>query len=75
MSDPTDQKRFFDYSGAAVYTSLSQQTLRRFVSRGLLTPHRPGDRKVLFDRSQLDSLVLGRRAGTEATVSGGTEPG
>jgi excisionase family DNA binding protein len=59
MASQPDDKRFFDYAAASQYTSMSQQTLRRFVNAGKLTPHRPSGYKVLFTREQLDELVLG----------------
>lgn len=53
-----DSKRWFTLAQAAVYTGLSDETIRRFTKAGRLTPHRPaGLRPVLYDRQELDELV------------------
>ena len=68
--------RWLSIQGAATYASLSEASVRRLLSGGKLTAHRPCKGKVLVDRHQLDALVVsatarprrgrGIRAGTEA---------
>jgi excisionase family DNA binding protein len=58
----TDSNRFLGINDASRYTSLSAQTLRRFIADGKLTAHRPGG-KILIDRRQLDDLVLRSKDG------------
>ncbi len=50
--------RFLSVQGAADYASLSDVSIRRFLSAGKLTARRPCKGKVLIDRHQIDSLVM-----------------
>ncbi|HWE36730.1 MAG TPA: helix-turn-helix domain-containing protein [Isosphaeraceae bacterium] len=43
---------------AAAYASVSEQTIRRLIGAGKLTPYRPVSGRVVVDRRQLDALVL-----------------
>jgi excisionase family DNA binding protein len=65
MSDTlVNTSRFFGISDAARYTGLSTQTIRRWINDGKLTAHRPGARKTLISRQELDALVLGSAGGS-----------
>lgn len=58
LLDRTPQ-RFLSIASAAAYCDLSEDSLRRLIERGDLTPHRPVRGKILIDRQQLDALILG----------------
>jgi excisionase family DNA binding protein len=52
------ERRWLSYEQAALYTGLSEESLRKLVVGKRLTLHRPtGGRRVLFDVRQLDSLL------------------
>jgi excisionase family DNA binding protein len=56
---PAVERRFFGVEDAAVYTSLSAESIRRLLATGRLTALRPRRGRVLIDRRELDALVLG----------------
>ena len=49
--------RFLAIDGAAAYTSLSPESIRRLIETGRLTALRPIPGRVLIDRLELDALV------------------
>jgi excisionase family DNA binding protein len=53
------EMRFMSYRQASVYSGMSESSLRRLVEAGKLTPHKPLGNVVLFDREQLDRVILG----------------
>jgi excisionase family DNA binding protein len=53
------EKRWLSYEQAALYTGLSEESLRKLVVAKRLTLHRPTGRRVLFDVRQLDELLEG----------------
>jgi hypothetical protein len=59
MSTATET-RYLDYPRASAYSGMSEGTLRRLVDAGQLKTFRPtGSRKALFDKLQLDEVILG----------------
>lgn len=58
MSQVVLAPRFLSIDDAATYTSLSPATLKRMVVAGKLTPKRPTPGRVLFDREELDRVIL-----------------
>lgn len=52
-------KRWFGVANGAAYCDLSEESIRRLLSSGKLTAHRPVKGKILIDRNELDSLILG----------------
>jgi excisionase family DNA binding protein len=60
MSTKADEQRYLSgYPAAARYTGLSETTLRRLVDAEKLHVYRPTERKILFDRVELDALIQG----------------
>ena len=60
MSVAETAQRYLSYADAARYSGMSEQTLRRLVEAGRLRAYRPtGQRKVVFDRVELDALIQG----------------
>jgi excisionase family DNA binding protein len=53
------ESRYLTVDGAANYTSLSPESVRRLLAGGKLTALRPVGGRVLIDRRELDSAVLG----------------
>ena len=52
------QKRLLSFNRSAAYCGVTQQTIRRLMARGVLTPLRlPEVRRILFDREALDRLI------------------
>jgi hypothetical protein len=51
--------RFLSLAAAETYSSLSAETLRRLIRRGLLKAYKPSAGRVVIDRLQLDELILG----------------
>lgn len=51
-------QRFFGIADAAIYAGLSEESVRRLLSRGTLTALRPVKGKIVIDRHQLDSVIL-----------------
>ncbi|HUE70996.1 MAG TPA: helix-turn-helix domain-containing protein [Pirellulaceae bacterium] len=51
------QARWLTIDRAADYSSLSAKSLRRMLSSGSLTAHRPCKGRVLIDRLELDSVI------------------
>ncbi len=49
-----------DYAAAAVYLGLSEFTVRRYVSRGLIGRLKLGPRLVRFTPAQLDAFISAR---------------
>ncbi|NLS97425.1 MAG: helix-turn-helix domain-containing protein [Planctomycetaceae bacterium] len=60
-------QRFYSIASAALYCDLSEDSLRRLIERGDLTPHRPVRGKILIDRHQLDALILGSAGETRGS--------
>jgi excisionase family DNA binding protein len=52
-------KRYLSVAEAAAYSSLSPDSVRTLLTSGKLTALRPVPGRVLIDRRQLDSLILG----------------
>jgi excisionase family DNA binding protein len=55
-------KRFLTVRSAAVYSDLSDDSIRRMFESGLLTAYRPVRGRVLVDRLQLDQVILSSTA-------------
>ena len=53
------EPRFLTIDAAAVYTGLSQGSIRRLLASRQLTPLRPVRGRIVIDRLELDSYVLG----------------
>lgn len=51
-------QRWLNFSEAEAYSGLSESTLRRLIAENRLKVFRPTQRKVLFDRLELDELML-----------------
>ena len=51
--------RFLSIAHAAVYADVSEESIRRMIQRGDLTPLRPVKGKVVLDRLELERHVLG----------------
>ena len=51
--------RFLSVKAAAIYTSLSEDSIRALIERRDLIAYRPLAGKVLIDREQLDRLIHG----------------
>ena len=49
--------RWLDVERAAVYTCLSDKSIRRLISSGKLTARRPVRGKIVLDRFQIDAYV------------------
>lgn len=50
-------KRLLSTAEAADYLGVSQNTIRNYVDRGLITPNRVGPRPLLkFDTADLDAI-------------------
>jgi hypothetical protein len=61
------QQRLLSFNSSAEYCGVTQQTIRRLMARGVLTPVRlPEVRRVLFDRHDLDRLIEGGKAADKA---------
>ncbi len=57
------QKRLLSFNSSAEYCGVTQQTIRRLMARGVLTPVRlPEVRRILFDRQDLDRLIEAGKA-------------
>ena len=51
--------RFLTIKGAASYSSLSADSIRRKIERRALKAYRPVKGRILIDRQQLDQVILG----------------
>jgi excisionase family DNA binding protein len=51
--------RFRSVAGAASYTGLSTESIRRLIAAGKLVAYRPVRGRIVVDLRQLDALVLG----------------
>ena len=70
------RRRWLSVADASDYCGLSQESVRRLLSAGKLTGHRPVRGKILIDRLQLDAVIAasssqprtgrGRSVGTAA---------
>jgi excisionase family DNA binding protein len=58
VKDDDLERRFLTVADAAVYTGLSQESIRRLLARGRLHALRPVRGRVLIDRHELEALVL-----------------
>lgn len=56
------ERRFFSVADAAVYASLSEESIRRLLSAGKLTALRPVKGKISIDRQELDAFILSSTA-------------
>jgi hypothetical protein len=50
------ERRWLSIEASAYRSSLSQETIKRWVRRGLLTPHKAG-RRTLIDVRELDQVI------------------
>jgi excisionase family DNA binding protein len=60
-------QRYFSVADAAVYTGLSQDSIRTLLAGARLTGYRPLVGRVLIDRRELDALI---QASTRAPRQG-----
>ena len=51
------QPRFLTIKNAAKYSDLSEESIRRLVSKNKLTARRPVRGRVLIDRQELDAFI------------------
>jgi hypothetical protein len=68
--------RWLPIDAASTYSGLSQQSIRRLLAAGKLTPHRPVPGRVLIDKRQLDALIqaaVGRPRSKRGRRSRGTD--
>lgn len=54
--------RWLSVADAAVYSSLSEESIRRLMAANKLTAHRPVRGKIVIDRLELDAFILGSTA-------------
>ena len=54
----TNRARFLGIGEAAAHVGLSDESIRRLIAAGKLTPLRPVRGKVLLDRLELENYVL-----------------
>ena len=54
---PTVAPRWLTIANAAVYSGLSEDSIRRLISSGKIAGHRPVKGRVLIDRGELDSFI------------------
>lgn len=59
---------FAGIAGAVLYSGLSEDSIRRKIRSGELTPYRPFAGKVLIDLRQLDELI--RKSADQPTTRG-----
>lgn len=66
MANPTQTKqtmhqdgRYVSVDWASGWSSLSKETIRRWLAMGRLTPYRPC-RRVLVDLRELEAVIRGR---------------
>ena len=57
LASGTPEQRWLTVEQAAAYSGLSEKSIRRLLSSGRLTPHRPCRGRVLIDRRQLDGAI------------------
>lgn len=68
MLDASPQRRLLSFNSSAEYCGVTQQTIRRLMARGVLTPVRlPEVRRILFDKEDLDRLITDGKAGEKVT--------
>lgn len=53
------ERRWLTVSSGAVYADLSEESIRRLLSAGRLTSHRPVKGRVLISRDELDAHIRG----------------
>lgn len=58
LIDLAAKQRWLSVKAAASYASLSEDSIRRMLEEGQLTPYRPRRGTVLIDRRQLDRVIL-----------------
>src|SRR5262249_1230395 len=55
-------QRFYSLQVASIYTTFSEGHLRRLVAEHKLCAYRPeGVRRLIFDKSDLDKLITGKK--------------
>lgn len=52
----TTAPRYVPLNEAADYATLSERTIRRYITQGLLTGYRIGPRQIRIDLNELDAL-------------------
>jgi hypothetical protein len=68
MLDASQPRRLLSFHHSAEYCGVTQQTIRRLMARGILTPVRlPAVRRILFDRLDLDRMIEGAKFSDKAT--------
>lgn len=55
-------RRYMTIPTAAIYTDLSEESIRRLLSSGKLHGYRPVKGRILVDRVELDAVVKGATA-------------
>lgn len=56
------QKKYLSTVEAAAYIGVSKNTLRKYVTKGLVPAHKFGERLLKFDPAELDQAVKAMRA-------------
>lgn len=51
------ERGYFSLKNSAIYSDLSEKTLRRFISSGQLKAYRPARGKILVKKKELDALI------------------
>jgi len=66
--EASPQRRLLSFNSSAEYCGVTQQTIRRLMARGVLTPVRfPEVRRILFDKRVLDRLIEAGKASDKGT--------
>jgi excisionase family DNA binding protein len=59
VAGSAEPRRWLSITGAAQYASLSEESIRRLIATGKLTPHYPRRGRILIDRLELDGHISG----------------
>ena len=59
LIERASSRRFLTVRSAAMYTGLSEESVRRLVNTGKLKGYRPLRGRLLLDRRQIDAFILG----------------
>jgi len=57
VSPASHARSLTDLSAAAKFAGVSEKTIRRYISRGIITGYRMGPRLIRVDLNELDALL------------------
>ena len=65
------ERRLLGREESAAYLGITTKSIERLVEKGILMPIRlPGFRRVLFDKKDIDDMIVSNKAARDSVLEG-----